>query len=427
MEPAQGKGSEAASTGEVSAAEARVVKSKDSQTVATAAKIIGIAALAALVIVEFDNILWLLHVVWNVVSPLIAGAVLAYLLNLISSRLERVIMPNVKSHPLELLRRGICIVLTLLIIVAFVVIVVNLVKDEIAEAFGALGSGITTAIDWIQELIASGDGGESEALEEISALLSGDVAAWQESISALVEDIGGIGGIATTAIDMVSSAATTIVDVVIAFVFSLYVTADKERVLSGCRIFGHFLFRGDDYDKAYHVVTTANYCFSHFIFGQCVEATILGTLCGIGMAIFGMPYAASIGFCVGITSLVPLVGSWIGGIIGALMILSVNPIQAIWFIVFLVTLQQIEGHVIYPNVVGNIIKVPGIWVLVSVFVGGTLFGVLGILMGVPLVATIRKLVKEYREDNGMTSDDSEFPDPSWKKRKREMAGAEAGQ
>lgn len=427
MEPAQGKGSEAASAGEVSAAEARTRRSKDSQTVATAAKIIGIAALAALVIVEFDNILWLLHVVWNVVSPLIAGAVLAYLLNLISSRLERVIMPNVKSHPLELLRRGICIVLTLLIIVAFVVIVVNLVKDEIAEAFGALGSGITTAIDWIQELIASGDGGESEALEEISALLSGDVAAWQESISALVEDIGGIGGIATTAIDMVSSAATTIVDVVIAFVFSLYVTADKERVLSGCRIFGHFLFRGDDYDKAYHVVTTANYCFSHFIFGQCVEATILGTLCGIGMAIFGMPYAASIGFCVGITSLVPLVGSWIGGIIGALMILSVNPIQAIWFIVFLVTLQQIEGHVIYPNVVGNIIKVPGIWVLVSVFVGGTLFGVLGILMGVPLVATIRKLVKEYREDNGMTSDDSEFPDPSWKKRKREMAEAEAGQ
>ena len=390
----------------------RASAESSSETVKTAAKVISIAAIAVLVVVRFDDVLNILGIIWSVLSPLLAGAILAYLLNLISSRLEHVVMPNVKSHPLELLRRGICIVLTLLIIVAFVAIVVNLVKDEIASAFGALASGITTLVDMIQELLASGDVGESETLEEIAALLSGDVSAWQESLSVLLEDIGGIGGVATTAVNMVSSAATTIVDVIIAIVFSLYVVADKERVLSGCRMFGHWMFRGDDYGKAHHVAMTANYCFSHFIGGQCIEATILGTLCGIGMAIFGMPYAASIGFIVGLTSLVPLVGSWLGGIIGALMIISVDPIQAIWFIVWLVTLQQIEGHVIYPNVVGNIIKVPGIWVLVSVFIGGTLFGVIGILMGVPLVATIRTLVKEYREAHGMDSDDSDFVPPS---------------
>ena len=135
----------------------------------------------------------------------------------------------------------------------------------------------------------------------------------------------------------------------------------------------------------------ANQSFSRFITGQCIEAVILGTLCAIGMAIFGMPYAVAVGACVGLTALVPVFGAWLGGAIGFLMILTVDPMQAVWFVVFLVILQQLESHLIYPNVVGASVGLPGIWVFAAVLVGGALFGVVGMFLGVPTVATLRTL------------------------------------
>ena len=117
----------------------------------------------------------------------------------------------------------------------------------------------------------------------------------------------------------------------------------------------------------------------------------MGTLCAIGMALFGMPYAVAIGACIGLTALVPVFGAWLGGAIGFLMILTVDPMQAVWFVVFLVVLQQLESHLIYPNVVGASVGLPGIWVFAGVLVGGALFGVVGMFVGVPTIATIRTL------------------------------------
>ena len=143
-----------------------------------------------------------------------------------------------------------------------------------------------------------------------------------------------------------------------------------------------------------HFCTVANDCFSRFIMGQCIEACILGVLCGIGSAILHFPYAASIGLIVGVTSVIPFAGAWIGGIVGAAMILSQDPLQAVQFVIFLVILQQIEGHLIYPNVVGQSVGLPSIWVFVAVVVGATLFGLPGVLLGVPVISTVRTLVME---------------------------------
>ena len=146
-----------------------------------------------------------------------------------------------------------------------------------------------------------------------------------------------------------------------------------------------------------------NDCFHRYVVGQCVEAVIIGVLCMIGMFIFRFPYATMIGTLVGFTALVPIAGAYIGAVVGAFMILTVSPLQAVLFVVYLTVLQQLEGNLIYPRVVGTSLGLPGMWVLAAVTVGGGLYGILGMLIGVPLAAAAYRLLKEdvsRREGNG---------------------------
>ena len=178
-------------------------------------------------------------------------------------------------------------------------------------------------------------------------------------------------------------------------VFALYLLLDKDRVHAGAMRAASFIPGEDLRRRVLHACSITNDCFSRFIRGQCIEAVILGALCAIGGTILQFPYAASIGLIVGVSSLIPFAGAWIGGIMGAAMILSQDPAQALQFIVFLVILQQIEGHLIYPNVVGQSVGLPSIWVFVAVIAGGSLFGLLGVLLGVPVISTIRTLAMEH--------------------------------
>ncbi len=145
-------------------------------------------------------------------------------------------------------------------------------------------------------------------------------------------------------------------------------------------------------DRILHAAELLNTCFHRFIVGQCVEAVILGVLCTLGMLIFRFPYAGMIGTLVGVCALIPIVGAYVGAFVGAFMILSVSPIKALLFLIFLVILQQIEGNLIYPRVVGSSVGLPGIWVLVTVAVFGALFGVTGMLVGVPLAAAVYRAI-----------------------------------
>ena len=140
------------------------------------------------------------------------------------------------------------------------------------------------------------------------------------------------------------------------------------------------------------MLKTINDAFHHFIVGQCTEALILGSLCILGMLIFRFPYAVMIGTLVGFTALIPIAGAYIAAAVGAFMIFTVEPMQAVWFLVFLIVLQQLEGNLIFPRVVGSSIGLPALWVLAAVTVGGGLFGILGMLLGVPLAASAYKLL-----------------------------------
>ena len=363
-----------------------------------AAAVIGIAALAALAVLKFDVVMSALGVVIGVLTPFVAGGVLAYLTHLIMGRVERCFFPKSSSKAVARLRRPVCMLLSLVLILGFLSVVVGIIATQMAQALPAIIDGAARMVQAISTWVST-----SGVLSELSnwGILPGlpeGGGSWQETVKTVISKLGGMNGIASTVFVAGKGVSGFAVNAVVAIVFALYLLAGKEKALSGARTLVRWVFPEKLAEKVYHAGTVANECFSQFIMGQCIEGVILGTLCGVGMAILGIPYAVAVGACVGLTSLIPLVGAWIGAAVGILMIFSVSPIQAVWFVIFLLVLQQIEGNLIYPFVVGSSVGVPGIWVLFAIFVGGALFGIVGILMGVPTVATIRRLVADWRPD-----------------------------
>ena len=190
----------------------------------------------------------------------------------------------------------------------------------------------------------------------------------------------------------VSSVVSGATSGVLAIIFAIYLLLSKEKLAGQLdRVIKHFI-KKELYDKGRYVLSVANDAFRKFIVGQCTEAVILGVLCALGMLILRLPYAAMMGAVTAFTALIPVVGALIGGGIGCLLIFVESPTKALIFLIFIVILQQLEGDLIYPKVVGSSIGLPGIWVFVAVAVGSGMFGILGMMVSVPLAATAYRLL-----------------------------------
>ncbi|MGM9594064.1 MAG: AI-2E family transporter [Candidatus Onthomonas sp.] len=329
-----------------------------------------------------------LQVAW----PLMLGLVLAYVVNIPMAFYERH-FPASGPAWLQKLRRPVCLVLSVLSVLAIVVLIVRMILPELVSCVTLLLEQLPGALNAVAVQLETNFHLSDWLSGEADSLLQGDTD-WQKLIQQLVDWlISGFGGAMASITGLISSVVSGTVSVVVAMIFSIYVLMGKERL--GRQI--HRLL--DTYckprwtEKLYYVLDTVDNCFHRFIVGQCVEAVILGLLCIIGMLIFRFPYAVMIGTLIGFTALIPVAGAYIGAIVGALMIFTVSPIQAVLFIVFLVVLQQLEGNLIYPRVVGSSIGLPGIWVLAAVTVGGGLMGVGGMLLGVPLTAAVYQLLR----------------------------------
>ncbi|MBQ7319923.1 MAG: AI-2E family transporter [Clostridia bacterium] len=206
--------------------------------------------------------------------------------------------------------------------------------------------------------------------------------------------INGLGSAAGAVVSTVSGLFSGIVSVVLGVVFAIYLLADKDRLAGQAdRLMRSYLSRRW-LERVRYVLSVLNESFHKFIVGQVTEAVILGVLCTLGMLLFRFPYAAMVGSLVGFSALFTVAGAYIGAAAGAIMMLTVSPLKALLFLVFIVVLQQLEGNLIYPRVVGNSIGLPAIWVLVAISVGGGLFGILGMLLGVPITATLYRLLRE---------------------------------
>ena len=185
------------------------------------------------------------------------------------------------------------------------------------------------------------------------------------------------------------------VDIVLGIVFAIYLLAQKENLGRQTKKSIRAIFGEERAKKIVDFSSLTNSVFTKFVTGQLTEACIIGVLCFIGMLIFGMPYAGIISILVGFTALIPIFGAFIGTGIGAFLILLENPLKAIWFVIFIIVLQQLEGNLIYPRVVGKSVGLPGIWVLAAVTIGGGLFGVMGMLFSVPICSVLYVMFREY--------------------------------
>ena len=357
----------------------------------------AMAALAALAVLRFDDVMVALGVLWDIAGPLLLGAAIAYVLNLVMERWERLWFPSAAAGPLAALRRPVCLVLSLASVAAVAAIVVLLVHKELSDAIVALWRGVLAAARTADEALDAAGATQTPGIFGAIWSLADPAGNWQDTLMGFVRQTGGFDAVATSLFGWGGKFVSGLLGVIIAIVFSLYLLAGKEAAIGGFDRAARLVLPPDAYKLAAHVMAVANECFSNFIFGQCVEAVVLGCLCAIGMAVLRMPYAATVGLVVGVGALIPYVGAWLAGAIGALIVFSVEPMQAVWFLVFLVVLQQLDGHFVYPNVVGAATGVSSVWVLVTVFVGGSLFGLTGVLFSVPVIATIQRLCGEWAD------------------------------
>jgi predicted PurR-regulated permease PerM len=263
-----------------------------------------------------------------------------------------------------------------------------------------LPGAIETAYNWLDARFDM-----SYLMSEGSSYIQNGNIDWQGIIGKAGDWLlTGVGGAMGSIFPIVTSVFSWIVTLVVAIVFSIYLLLGKEQIGGQFgRLLESYLHTRLAFRVRY-VVRVIDSSFHSFIVGQCVEAVVLGCLCIIGMLIFNFPYATMIGCLVGFTALIPVAGAYIGAAVGAFMIFTVDPLKAVFFVIFLVVLQQLEGNLIYPRVVGASIGLPGVWVLAAVTIGGGVLGVGGMLLGVPLAAAVYQLLRNdvaRREKEGV--------------------------
>ncbi len=333
------------------------------------------------------------NVALGAAKPLFWGCAIAYVVNIPMNFLERYVEPKCKKEVAKKMCRPICMVLAFVCIFLIAVLIVQMIVPELIACLQILLEELPGVLEnvtiWMEDNLQI-----SALLFGENSLLQGSEADWQETFTKVINIlINGLGGVMGAATSIISSVFSTVVTLTVGMVFAIYLLLGKEKLgRQFHRLFVRYLPEQVT-KKFYYVVEILNQSFHSFIVGQCTEAVILGLLCMGGMMLLRLPYAAMIGCLVGFTALIPIAGAYIGAVVGAFMIFTVSPIKAVIFIAYLVTLQQLEGNLIYPRVVGSSIGLPGVWVLAAVTVGGGVLGIGGMLLGVPIAAAIYQLLK----------------------------------
>ena len=333
-----------------------------------------------LIILAFSKVL-------SVSKPFIIGAVIAYVLNIIINILEKKPFKKIKKG-----KRLISVTTSLLIVVGFIIFLLSVLIPQLQNA----GEIFIDNLPKYQETINDINNKYGLSETEINILDIQDNKLGKELINKLSSDSKGLIDFGW---NFASSLLSGIVNAFIGIVFAVYILMDKEHLERQIKRVLKKLLKPKMYDKLCDVSSLAHKTFSDFVKVQTLEACILGMLCFIGMLIFRFPYAGTISVVVGFTALVPVFGAFVGLIIGAFLIFMVSPMQALWFIIFFEILQQLENNLVYPRVVGGKIGLPSIWVLVGVTLGGSLFGVFGMLIGVPILSVVYNLIRiEFRKE-----------------------------
>ena len=348
------------------------------------AYIFGIAGLI-LVIINMSTIINGLQIVWNACKVLVYGAMIAYVLNLIMVRIESV-LPDIKLKPV------ISLVGALLIFCLLIYALINLVVPSLIEAFKVLFETIPGYFTKLQNFLIELFENNSQFAQSIASIDINWKALFQNGVSLLTS---GFGSVLDKTISIVNVVVNIVVNGVLSIIFALYLLMEKRRFIGWYHRITNLFMKERNKNELTNILKITHQTFSSFIGGQCIEAIILGTMCSVGMWIFHMPYPVMIGTLVGVVNIIPMIGAYVGGAIGMFIVFTVNPLTSIFFLIFLCIIQQIESNIFYPRVVGKSVGLPGIFVMMTVVVGGTLAGVSGMFLGIPLVASVYKIAKMY--------------------------------
>ena len=351
------------------------------------AKVLFIAVII-LIIFNWSQVASAFGVVWQVAFPVVLGGMMAYVLNLLMNQFEKRLYPNTDKKWLQHTRRPLAIVLSILVITLVVAGIIGLVVPQLITAISTLVEAVPTVTNSVQTWIEE----QQHLIPVFNDLMEQVDFNWSSVMSSFAE-IGNrlLRGVAESSVSLLSSSASAVTTFVLSVMFALYILVSKEKLGKNFNDILISYLSDEQVRIVKNILNVTDDVFSNYITGTVIEAFILGFIVSLGLWAIQMPYAAMLGALQGALAFIPLVGAFLAGFVGVIIQFAVSPINALIYLIFVIVVQQLEGDLIYPRVVGDSIGLPGMWVLAAVTVGGGLFGISGILLGVPVFATIYKL------------------------------------
>ena len=357
-------------------------------------ELIVFTALLVVALWKFDVVLGVLKTIWDIIFPFVLGGAIAFLTNVPMSFLEKKIFEKVKKKNkiVRKLKRPISLILTIVLVVGVIALVMFGVIPQLTRTMGTLVTSINDFIPQMQSWIGEFFHNNQEIMNLVDQIEFDPDQAIKWGISLLGN---GAGNMMNTTMSAVGSIVSGVATFFIAFSFACYILFQKEKLHVQIRkVFFAFLPR-QKADAFLKVCSLTYRTFANFLAGQCLEAVILGSMFVVTLSILRMPYALLIGVLIAFTALIPIFGAFIGCAVGSFLIFMVSPQQAILFVIVFLVLQQIEGNLIYPHVVGESVGLPSIWVLAAVTIGGNLMGIVGMLVFIPLLSVIYTIFREF--------------------------------
>lgn len=362
--------------------------SRETKKIVTALGLISFTVIMLGVAMNFGSVCkWFVNLV-EVFMPFILGIVLAFFLNVPMKFCERRIF---KKKQFEKMRRTLSILLTLIFVFGIISAVVALIVPQLSKTIGSIVQAVPEAVQSLnawQKGLAERFPQSADTINKVNLSSEKILNEVMDFLNRWVNDSGA------SAMAKVSGTLGNVVNLFIGLIFSIYILAQKEKLKSQTRHLLEAYFKPSVSENIWKVGKLTSVTFQKFISGQCLEACILGTMFFITMSIFRFPYALLISVLIAVTALIPIWGAFIGCIVGCFLIAVVNPMQALGFLILFLVLQQVEGNLIYPHVVGGSIGLPSIWVLAAVTVGGKLYGIVGMILFIPICSVLYTLLKE---------------------------------
>ena len=360
--------------------------------------LIAFAVLLYLGIQNLAVVLKYVKLLWGLLLPFVLGGAMAFVLNVPMSFIERHLFGkareknNKAGRTAAKLARPVSLVLSIVFVILLILIVVLVVAPELGTTLVSVVKKVEEDIPLAQKWITDTFNGDSEIVKWASAIEI-DPQKILDSIVSVLKN--GADNLVSSTITVTMGIVSMAVNFAIGFVFACYVLLQKEKLGKQVLKATYAILPVKVVEYQSHVCTLASKIFASFITGQCIEAVILGSMFFVTMTIGRFPYAMLIGVLISFTALIPVFGGIIGCWVGFFLILMVSPLKAFMFLGLFVILQQIEGNLIYPHVVGNSVGLPAIWVLVAVTLGGNLMGIVGMLIFIPLVSVLYTLFREW--------------------------------